>query len=118
MSGDPLDEVAEKVQDAMTTADNRVAEALADIRELVEQRDTLIPPVGGTIPVATFNAAQDRLAERVPALLAAINKALELTDPLRNPTLGGTFLGAVGVQVREAILAELERPPVGQGGTR
>lgn len=46
-------------------------------------------------------------AADVPRLLAAIGRALELTDPFTNPTKGGTFLAAVGMQVREAILAEL-----------
>jgi len=85
----------------MTAGDARLAAALGKHRERAEE-------------AATFGWSGPS-TEALP-LLAAIDRALELTNPLTNPTLGGTFLAAVGVQVREAILAELTGRPPGLPG--
>jgi len=106
-STDPLEEVAGKVRSAMTETDGRLAAQLDEIRERwtkiarVEAADHVVPPGAGE-----WASVQDWKTD-IPRLLAAIGHALELTDPFTNPTKGGTFLAAVGVQVREAILAEL-----------
>ena len=55
---------------------------LAGIRELVGARDELAARMqpGRSYGAAEFNAAQDRLAERVPPLLAAVEAVLKLAD--------------------------------------
>ncbi len=112
---DPLDEVAGKVRDAMTMTDGRLMAALDEIRGRSER------PLAsaGSLPIS-HDGVRGLMASAadVPRLLAAIDRALALTDPFTNPTKGGTFLAAVGVQVREAILAELAGDETGraQGG--
>jgi hypothetical protein len=108
-NADPLDEVAVKVRSALTVTDERLTAALDEIRERWAKiaRVECHPDV---VPAGVGERAQpEDWRPDVPCLLAAIDRALELTDPFTNPTKGGTFLAAVGVQVREAMLAELTR---------
>ena len=60
--------------------DDPASAALAAIRADIGARDDLITRMqpGRSYPVAEFNGAQDRLAERVPSLLAAVERVLEL----------------------------------------
>jgi len=98
---DLLEEVAGKVRGAMTETDEQLTVALNKIRY---RRDWV---------AATpwrLGAEEARVVnDDMPRLLAAVDQALKLTNPFTNPTKGGTFLAAVGVQVREAMLAELTR---------
>jgi hypothetical protein len=102
VDADVFADVAGKVRSAMAETDERLTAALDEIRHRRDVADGVV----------WLSSRERRIVQNdVPRLLAAIGRALELTDPLRNPTLGGTFLGAVGIQVREAILAELEDGP-------
>jgi hypothetical protein len=59
--------------------DDTLPAALDEIRELVSERDKLVACAAvAAVSVAEFNAAQDRLAERVPRLLAALDEVLKL----------------------------------------
>lgn len=60
------------------TTTDEVAAALAGIRELIAAQDELVDRgrQREAIPLIEFNAAQDRLAERVPPLLAALEAAV------------------------------------------
>lgn len=64
-------------------ADDPLAAALDEVRVLVAARDALVRRMatGEAVGVPVFNAAQDRLAERVPALLAAVDAALASHEP-------------------------------------
>jgi hypothetical protein len=67
-------------------ADSDPASLLSGIRELIAARDELTARMDwSAVDVSGFNAAQDRLAARVPALLAAVEAALELADDLIVP---------------------------------
>ncbi len=58
-----------------------LAAALAGIRGLIAARDDLTARMDwSAVDVSEFNAAQDKLAARVPALLAAVEAALKLAD--------------------------------------
>jgi hypothetical protein len=84
-------------------ADDSAAAILAGIRELIGARDELVARMqpGRSYGAAEFNAAQDRLAERVPALLAAIEAVLALTEGPMG--LEGRRLPADGQAVRNAV---------------
>jgi hypothetical protein len=61
-----------------------LATSLDRIRELITARDHLTSRTDWSNPVsvAEFNAAQDKLAARVPSLLAAIDAARKLHQPM------------------------------------
>jgi len=67
----------------MTDTPGPLAAALAAIREDVSAADALAARMksGGGVRVAEFNAAQDRLARHVPALLKAVEAVLALHRP-------------------------------------
>ena len=67
----------------MTDTD-RVASTLAGIRGLIAARDDLAARIDWAKPddVSEFNAAQDKLAARVPVLLAAIEPVLKEHQPV------------------------------------
>ena len=62
---------------------------LAAIRADIGARDDLITRMqpGRSYPVAEFNGAQDRLAERVPSLLAAVEAVLKLAGDWDNESV-------------------------------
>jgi outer membrane murein-binding lipoprotein Lpp len=63
--------------------DSDPASLLSGIRELIAARDELTARMDwSAVDVSEFNAAQDRLAARVPALLAAVEATLEQADDL------------------------------------
>lgn len=72
---------ARRCEDCCEEAGDKVAAYLDEVRELVAERDKLVDRIraaGGWVDAREFNAAQDRLAERVPRLLAALDAVLEL----------------------------------------
>lgn len=55
--------------------------ALDQIRDLIAERDTLLAATDWSgVSLSGFNAAQDKLAARVPSLVAAIERVLKLAD--------------------------------------
>ena len=55
--------------------------ALDQIRGLIAERDTLLAATDWSgVSLSGFNAAQDKLAARVPSLVAAIKEVLKLAD--------------------------------------
>jgi hypothetical protein len=57
---------------------------LEQIQKLIAARDELIPSMNWDDPadVARFNARQDKVAARVPSLVAALEAVLKLADTL------------------------------------
>lgn len=91
-------------------APDQVTAYLAEVREAVRQRDELLPRM--PVDVSEFNAAQDRLAEPAPRLLAAVEAALKHHQPGKLP-----WCDACGPQrqpcqemadIRSALLGEGE----------
>jgi hypothetical protein len=58
------------------------ASTLTAIRDLITARDDLAARIDWSAPddIGRFNAAQDKLAGRVPSLVAAVEAALKLAD--------------------------------------
>jgi hypothetical protein len=95
------------------------AAILADTRKLIRARDELVARMhpGRSYGAAEFSAAQDRLAERVPLLLAAVEAVLKAADEWMNtswPDDGGDRAGVAteqiildGIALREAIVRAL-----------
>ena len=56
---------------------------LAEVRDLIRKQNGLIDDLGEgvAVPVAELNAAQDRLAERAPALAGALEAVLKIHQP-------------------------------------
>ena len=59
-----------------------LAATLTGIRDLIAARDDLAVRTNWDVPddVSEFNAAQDKLAARVPSLLAALDAVLEIHE--------------------------------------
>jgi hypothetical protein len=86
----------------MPDADN-LAATLGEIRNLVGERDELVARMRvAAVGVEEFNAAQDRLAERVPRLLALADAVLALTRDGSGDDLYPTSDLTVG-DLRDAI---------------
>lgn len=91
-----------------------VAAYLAEVRRLVSQRDELVNRVTA-VGVPEFNAAQDRLAERTPPLLTALEAVLAQVDQAKEVRdysgyeTGGRLVGwnLNPAKLREAISAAL-----------
>ena len=63
---------------------DQVSAYLGEVRKLVTERDELVSSAATfAVDVRVFNAAQDRLAERTPALLAAVEAVLAHHQPGR-----------------------------------
>lgn len=64
--------------------DDPLKASLAEIRDLIGARDALVDRMraGGTVGIREFNAAQDRLAGRVPGLLASVEAAAGRHQPV------------------------------------
>jgi hypothetical protein len=88
----------------VTDVDDKLTAALDEIRERVGERDALIERMKvAAVGVPEFNAAQDRLAECTPRLLAALDKVLKLTEPSDQPLVRIIRCDVI----REAISREL-----------
>jgi hypothetical protein len=95
------------------TASGPVAAYLAEAREAVGQRDELVARMAvASVGAIEFNAAQDRLADRAPALLGAVEAVLALTRDSEGDDLYPSCDLTVG-DVRAAISAAL----LGEQGT-
>lgn len=69
--------------------------------------DTTTDPIAAWLTDTRNGTRAIRWPDDVDHLLAAIEGVLEVTDPLKNPNLGGMFMAALHLQVREAISREL-----------
>lgn len=66
----------------MPLPDDLLSAALAEIRDLISTQNALIERMRTeAVGIHVFNASQDRLAERVPRLLAAVDAVLALHKP-------------------------------------
>jgi hypothetical protein len=82
-------------------ADDRLAAELAAIQGRV-----VYVAASARIGVGANQHARNSAAD-VPRLLAAVEAVLEITDPLKNESLGGTFMAALHLQVLAAITSAL-----------
>lgn len=90
------------------TAPDAVDTYLAEVREAIRQRDELVARARiARVNTAEFNAAQDRLAEPAPHLLAAVEAVLALTRDTDGNDLPGESEVPVGEFAR-AIYEALE----------
>lgn len=94
---------------------------LAEVRKLLAERDLMVERLRGVrtirVSVAEFNAAQDRLAECVPALLAALEVVQGIASAWGAETVpsasqagsvrAANTLRACGASLQQAIFAAL-----------
>lgn len=87
-----------------------VAAYLAETAELIARRDELVARMTvAAVDAPTFNAAQDRLAERVPALAAALTAVLALPVQWKQFAVPGDAQDECADELREAIEAVLRK---------
>jgi hypothetical protein len=97
----------------MADTPDPVAAYLVEVRELIGKRDELVARMQvAAVDVREFNAAQDRLAEHGPRLLAAVEAVLKLADDWGTDRPGDSpVTGACGRRLRE----EISRALLGEG---
>ena len=82
--------------------DDLLASTLAGIKSMITERDALAARINWDAPddITAFNTAQDKVAGRVPSLVAAVEAVLKLADPEKST-------GVPPVRIRKAITAAL-----------